>query len=102
MITISRFEIDPGASASLGGMASTNASGTNAVHYGTMKENILNLEVVLPDGTICQTAGTKMRAKKSSAGLNLTGLFIGSEGILGFITKVTLRLYPIHENVSFV
>ncbi|UXI21495.1 fatty acid synthase-like [Sarcoptes scabiei] len=91
------FPIDPGASASLGGMSSTNASGTNAVMYGTMKENVLNLEVVLPNGDVMKTAGHKARRRKSAAGFNLTELFIGSEGILGIITKVTLRLYPIPE-----
>lgn len=80
-------------------MASTSASGTNAVYYGTMKENVINLEVVLPSGEIMKTAGIKARPRKSSAGLNLTELFVGSEGILGTITKVTLRLYPIPETV---
>lgn len=93
------FPIDPGASASLGGMASTGASGTNAVYYGTMKENVINLEVVLPDGKIIKTGGINGRARKSSAGFNLTELFIGSEGTLGMITKVTLRLYPIPETL---
>lgn len=80
-------------------MAYTGASGTNAVYYGTMKENVINLEVVLPDGKIIKTGGINGRARKSSAGFNLTELFIGSEGTLGMITKVTLRLYPIPETV---
>ena len=90
------FPIDPGADASLGGMASTSASGTMAVRYGTMKTVVTGLTVVLPNGEIIIT-GT--RAKKSSAGYNLTNLFIGAEGTLGIITEVHLRLSPIPENI---
>lgn len=94
------FPVDPGASATLGGMSSTSASGTNAVKYGTMRENVLSLEAIIANGSIINTAGKQTRTKKTSAGINLTNLYVGSEGTLGIFSSIRLKLHPLPSSIA--
>lgn len=94
------FPVDPGASASIGGMTATCASGTNAVRFGTMKENVIGANIVIKDGKLISTSGITTRSKKSSAGLDLTHVFVGSEGTLGLITSARLKLHPLPNCIA--